>query len=211
MGITTSALSFNTIQGTDPAPQSFTISNTGNAPLHWAATEDGNGEAFAPVSPKQGTVAPGKTVTVMVTPNVARATAGVINALITIADTDKGTLVPSQQVNVAITILNQAVINVSTAHMTCTVANPTQLLLITNTGSAPLDWTLVQPSQPLPSWLSLDVTGGTLSPAESKFVNVTCDSTGLSAGSYKTTLIVSDTDAGTPVVPQDVQVILVVS
>ncbi len=207
--ITPSVLSFSAIQGTNPAPQPFTISNTGNAPLNWAAAEDENGLAFAPVSPQQGTVAPGKTVTITVKPDVTRAPAGFINAPITISYTDKGTPVGHQQVQVAITILNQAVINVSTTKMTCTTTNPTQSLVITNTGSAPLNWTLVQPSQPLPSWLSLDVTGGTLSPGESKFVNVTCDSTGLPVGNY--TLVVSDTDAGTPVVPQDVQVILTVS
>jgi Viral BACON domain len=215
IAITPSALSFSAIQGTNPAPQPFTISNKGNAPLNWAAAEDANGLAFAPVSPKQGTVAPGKTATLTVTPDVTRAPAGFINALITISDTHKGIPVGHQQVQVAITILNQAVINVSSTTMTfnlnSTTSNSTQSLVITNTGSAPLNWTLVQSSQPLPSWLSLDVTGGTLSPGESKFVNVTCDSTGLSAGNYKTTLMVSDTDADTPVVPQDVQVILAVS
>ena len=203
MVVTPSALSFSAIQGTHPAPQSFTISNTGNAPLKWAAAEDVNGSAFAPVSPKQGTVAPGKTAVITVTPDITRAPAGFINALITISDTDKGTRVPSQQV--AITILNQAVINVSSTTMIFTTTNSTQSLVITNTGSAPLNWTLVQPLSP---WLSVDVTGGTLSPGESQTVKVTCDSTDLSVGNHTATLVISDTDAGTPVVPQDVQVIL---
>ncbi len=203
MVVTPSALSFSAIQGTHPAPQSFTISNTGNAPLKWAAAEDVNGSAFAPVSPKQGTVAPDKTAVITVTPDITRAPAGFINALITISDTDKGTRVPSQQV--AITILNQAVINVSSTTMIFTTTNSTQSLVITNTGSAPLNWTLVQPLSP---WLSVDVTGGTLSPGESQTVKVTCDSTDLSVGNHTATLVISDTDAGTPVVPQDVQVIL---
>ncbi len=203
MVVTPSALSFSAIQGTHPAPQSFTISNTGNAPLKWAAAEDVNGSAFAPVSPKQGTVAPDKTAVITVTPDITRAPAGFINALITISDTDKGTRVPSQQV--AITILNQAVINVSSTTMIFTTTNSTQSLVITNTGSAPLNWTLVQPLSP---WLSVDVTGGTLSPGGSQTVKVTCDSTDLSVGNHTATLVISDTDAGTPVVPQDVQVIL---
>jgi hypothetical protein len=209
IAIRPNVLSFSAIQGTNPAPQSFTISNTGNAVLNWAAAEDVNGAAFAPVSPKQGTVDPGKTATLTVTPDVTLAPAGVINALITISDTGKGTSVPSQQV--AITILNQAVINVSSTTMTFTTTNSTQLLVITNTGSAALNWTLGIQSQSLPPWLSIDVTGGTLSPGGSKTVKVTCDSTDLSAGNYAVTLVVSDTDAGTPVVPQGVQVILKVS
>jgi len=210
IAITPSALSFSAIQGTHPAPQSFTISNTGNARLNWAATEDASGSAFALVSPKQGTIAPGKTAVVRVIPDITRAPAGFIDALITILDTDKGTRVPSQQV--AITILNQAVINVSSTTMTFTTTNSIQSLVITNTGSAPLDWT-VGPStvgQPLPSWLSVDITVGTLSPGESQTVKVTCDSTDLSTN-HTATLVVSDTDTVTPVVPQDVQVILKVS
>ena len=214
IAITPSALSFSAIQGTNPAPQSFTISNTGNAPLKWAAAEDVNGSAFAPVSPKQGIVAPGMATAVTVTPEVARVTAAeVIKAQITISDTDKGISVGHQQVQVAITILNQAVINVSSTTMTFTTTNSTQSLVITNTGSAPLNWTVGQSTvgQPLSPWLSVDITVGTLSPGESKTVKVTCDSTDLSVGDHTATLVVSDTDTGTPVVPQDVQVIVNVS
>ena len=211
IAITPSALSFSAIQGTNPAPQSFTISNTGNAPLNWAAAEDVNGSAFAPVSPKQGIVAPGMATAVTVTPDITHAPAGFINALITISDTDKGTRVPSQQV--AITILNQAVINVSSTTMTFTTTNSTQSLVITNTGSAPLSWTVGQSTvgQPLPPWLSVDVAGGKLSPGGSQTVKVTCDSTDLPVGNHTATLVISDTDTGTPVVPQDVQVIVKVS
>jgi Viral BACON domain len=211
IAITPSALSFSAIQGTNPAPQSFTISNTGNAPLNWAAMEDAKGLAFAPVSAKKGTIAPGKTAVITVTPDITRAPAGFINALITISDTDKGTRVQSQQV--AITILNQAVINVSRTTMTFTTTNPTQSLVITNTGSAPLNWTVGQSTvgQPLPPWLSVDVAGGKLSPGGSQTVKVTCDSTDLPVGNHTATLVISDTDTGTPVVPQDVQVIVKVS
>jgi Fe-S cluster assembly iron-binding protein IscA len=172
------------------------------------ATEDTNGLTFAPVSLKHGTVLPGKTARITVTPDVTLAPAGVINALITISDTDKGTSVPRQQV--AITILNQAVINVSSTTLTFTTTNSTQSLVITNTGSAPLNWTLGQ-LQPSSSWLSIDVTGGTLPPGGRETVKVMCNSTGLSAGNYPATLVVSDTDTDTPVVSQDVQVILKVS
>src|SRR5258708_5203303 len=160
-----------------------------------------------PVSPKQGAVPPGKTAVITVTPDITRAPAGFISALITISDTDKGTRVQSQQV--AITILNQAVINVSSTTMTFTTTNPTQSLVITNTGSALLNWTLLV--QPLSPWLSVDITVGKLSPGESQTVKVTCDSTDLSVGNHTVTLVVSDTDTGTPVVPQDVQVIVKVS
>jgi hypothetical protein len=113
---------------------------------------------------------------------------------------------------VTITIRNQAVISVSNAGLpfshTGAIVNSTQLLVITNTGSAPLNWTL---SQPLPSWLSVDIPGGTLTPGTSTFVSVTCDSAGLPASNYSYTLVVSDTDAKTPVTPQNVAVTLTVT
>ncbi|HEX9133804.1 MAG TPA: choice-of-anchor D domain-containing protein, partial [Ktedonobacteraceae bacterium] len=210
--VKSNALSFSTIQGKDPAPQTFTISNTGNAPLNWAIAEDANAAAFAPASPNRGTLAPGTSAVITVNPNVAASTASVITGHITISDTDKGTPVQSQQVTVTITISNQAVIGVSNASLpfnhTSAIVNSTQLLVITNSGSAPLNWTL---SQPLPSWLSVDIPGGTLTPGTSTFVSVTCDSTGLPAGTYPYTLVVSDTDANTPVTPQNVAVTLAVT
>ncbi len=212
MVVKSNALAFSTIQGKDPAPQTFTITNTGNAPLNWAIAGDANAAAFAPVSPNRGALAPGKSAVITVKPNVAASTAGVIAGHITISDTDKGTPVQSQQVTVTITISNQAVISVSNSSLpfnhTGAITNSTQLLVITNSGSAPLNWTL---SQPLPSWLSVDIPGGTLSPGTSTFVSVTCDSTGLPAGNYPYTLVVSDTDANTPVTPQNVAVTLAVT
>ncbi len=212
IAVKSNALSFSTIQGTNPAPQTFIITNTGNALLSWAIAEDANAKAFAPASPNHGNLAPGTSAVITVNPNVAASTVPAITGHITISDTDKGTPVQSQQVTVTITIHNQAAISVSNASLpfshTGAIVNSTQLLVITNTGSAPLNWTL---SQPFPSWLSVDIPGGILTPGTSTFVSVTCDSTGLPAGNYSYTLVVSDTDANTPVTPQNVAVTLAVT
>ncbi len=85
---------------------------------------------------------------------------------------------------------------------------PPQTFTITNAGHAPLNWAL---SQSLPSWLSVDIPSGTLSPGTSAFVTVTCDSTGLAAGTYTYTLVVSGTDANTPVTSQNVAITLTVT
>jgi hypothetical protein len=63
----------------------------------------------------------------------------------------------------------------------------------------------------LPSWLSVDIPGGTLPSGASTFVNVTCSNSGVPPGKYTYRLVVSDTDAGTPVAPQNVQVTLTVT
>jgi len=60
-------------------------------------------------------------------------------------------------------------------------------------------------------WLSMDANPGSLGPSEAALVNVTCDSSQLSPGTYTATLKVSDTDSGTPVQPQYITVTLTVS
>jgi hypothetical protein len=211
MVLTTNALTFGAIQGTNPASQQFTISNPGNAPLDWAITQHPNATTLISVSPTNGIIPAGNSATITVAPKVIGAKAAVITGHIIISDTDKGTPVQNQQVMVKITISNQAVISLSTASLTfnstSTTEAPAQLLTITNTGSAQLIWTL----SPLPSWLLADIPSGTLAPNESAFVNVTPNSTGLSAGhTYTYTLVVSDTDPKTPVISQNVQVTLIV-
>ncbi len=179
-------------------------------PLNWAITGDANANTLLSISPKSGTVAPGSSVPIAVTPNVLNSTAGVINATIAI----QGAQVKSQQVAVKITISNQALISVSTANISCnlssTTTSSTQSLNITNSGSATLNWTF---SQSLPPWISVDIPGGTLPPGYIAFVNVACNNTGLPASKYPYTytLVVSDTDAQTPVIPQNIQVTLTVT
>src|SRR6266700_1509278 len=208
MVLTTKALTFNAIQGKNPAQQSFSLSNPGNAPLNWAITGDANANTLLSISPKSGTVAPGSNVPITVTPNILNSTAGVINATLAI----QGTSVKSQQVAVKITISNQALISVSPVNIVCnlssTTTSSTQSLNITNSGSATLNWTF---SQSLPPWISVDTPSGTLSPGFIAFVNVACNNTALQAGTYTYTLVVSDTDAHTPVIPQNVQVKLTVT
>ena len=210
--ITTNALTFNAIQGKNPAPQTFTLANPGKAPLNWAITGDAKATTFLSISPKSGTIVSGSSVPITVTPNVLTSTAGAINAILTIQDTDKVTPLKSQQVAVKIIISNQALISVIPANIACklssSVTSSTQQLQITNPGSATLNWTLLP--QSLPAWISVDTTSGTLPPGYIAFVNVACNNAALQAGTYTFTLVVSDTDAQTPVIPQNVQITLTV-
>jgi hypothetical protein len=211
--ITTHALTFNTMQGKNPVPQTLILANPGNAPLPWAITGDANATTLLSISPKSGTVASGSSVPISVAPNVLTSTAGVINAMLTIQDTDQATSLKSQQVAVKIIISNQALISVVPANIACklssSVTSSTQQLQITNSGSATLNWTLLP--QSLPAWISVDTTSGTLPPGYIAFVNVACNNADLQAGTYTFTMVVSDTDAQTPVIPQNVQVTLTVT
>jgi hypothetical protein len=146
---------------------------------------------------------------------VSKAGDGTIASVLTILDSDKGSQVPQRQITVTITILNQAQISNSVSNMSfdqsSQITKHTELLIITNTGSAVLNWALAQLGQSQAPWLSMDKNTGSLGPSEAALVNVTCDSSQLSPGTYTATLKVSDTDSGTPVQPQYITVTLTVS
>lgn len=218
IAVSLGGLSFHAIMGQNPPAQSFTIKNTGNAPLNWGILEDATGKTYAPVSQSTGTLAPGASTVISVSPSISQASAGTLNATITVLDTDAGTHVASQQVKVTLTIVNQAVISLNQYQMTFDhsvsqqINVSTQFLMVTNNGSAPLNWSVTISNSSPVQWLSVDNTGGTgLQPGGADFINLKCDSTNLTPGTYTATLTLSDTDAGTPVAPQTVTVTVVVS
>lgn len=208
-------LTFNAILGQNPASQNFLITNTGNATLNWGITEDSNGTNYAPVSPSHGSLAPGKSAPITVSPSITQLAAGTTIALITVFDTDTGTPVKTQEVKVTFTIVNQAVLSLNENLMSFThpsnIPISTQTLIITDTGSATLNWSLTVSSASPVVWIKVDNTGGSLTSGTTDFANVTVDSSHLSPGTYTATLRVQDTDAGTPVAPQTVTVTLVVT
>jgi Viral BACON domain len=209
-------LNFRTIQGQDPPAQSFTITNSGDAPLNWGIIEDNNGKTYAPVSQSNGTLGPSKSVVITVAPSISQVSARVLNALITVIDTDAGTPVKSQQITVTITIVNQAVISLNQSQLnfnhTGAIPLSTQLITLTNTGSAPLNWSLTITNTSPIQWLTVDNSGGKgLNPGGADFINVQCDSSHLSLGNFTATLTLRDTDPKTPVAPVIITVVLVVS
>ena len=204
-------LNFTTLAGANPAPQAFTITNTGNATLNWVIAEDQNGASFAPLSATSGSLAPTKSTLISVRPNITGVGAGVLATTITVSDRDSGSQVHVQKIVVNITIKDQAVISLSTGGMSfnqdSTVTESSQLLVITNTGTQALNWAV----QPSVSWLTTDVPSGSLAPGASVTIDIHCNSSSLTPGNYPAPLTVSDSDSGTPVTPQAVTVALTVS
>ncbi len=212
MHLSSQSLSFTTNQGFNPSPKSFTISNTGNAPLDWTIHADTAGQAYLSISPISGSVPPGQSANVSIAPLLGSAH-GTINSTLTIQDSDSGSTVPEQQVAVSIAITNQPVITLLTSTLEfdhdSTFTNTSELLIFSNTGSLPLDWTLTQSAQ-VP-WLSFDTTSGTLTANTSTFINVECVSSQMKPGTYTVTLTIKDTDTGTVVAPQTATITLIVS
>ena len=212
MHLSQTGLNFTTDQGFNPPPKSFTIANTGNAPLDWAVHADSNGQAYLAISPVSGSVPPGQSASVSVAPLLG-STNGSIQSTLTVVDSDKGTTIPNQQISVSIAITNQPVITVFTdtldfAHASDNTDTST-LLIFTNTGSLPLNWTLVESAQ-VP-WLSFSVTSGPLAAGDSTNIDVSCASSGMQPGTYTVTLTLKDSDAGSKVAPQSVMVTLIIT
>jgi hypothetical protein len=211
IGLNQSRLNFTTLQGTNPAPLSFTISDTGNATLNWVIAEDQNGATFAPVSSTTGSLAPNRSTSITVTPKVAQAGVGTLSTTITVADSDTGSKVPKQRLTVNIVVQGRAQISLSTSTMDFShdsiFAESSQLLDISNTGSRTLNWV----SQSSASWLTVNVSAGSLDPGKDVLLEVDCNSASLSPGNYTATLTVSDSDSGTAVQPRALAVTLVVN
>jgi hypothetical protein len=211
ISLSQNTLNFSTILGTNPAVQTVTITNSGNAVLNWVTSEDQNGASFAPVSPASGSLSPMQSAHLTIAPDVSHQNAGTLSTKLTIADGSVKTKVASQQVMVTIVIKDQAMIALSQSSMTFNqssdIPSSSQLLTINNSGSQPLNWTL----QSSASWLSADTSSGTIAVGGNALLNVQADTTGLTPGTYTATLVVSDSDPSSPVGPQTVTVTLTVS
>lgn len=204
-------LSFATNQGFNPPAQSVTISNSGNAPLNWAIHADSSGQTYLAISPVSGSVPPGQSASVSIAPLLGSAS-GTIKSTLTVLDSDTGTIVPSQPLNISIAITNQPVITLSNGKLEfdhdSVTTDTSELLIFSNTGSLPLNWTVSASSQ-VP-WLSFDTTSGTLAAGQSVYINLRCISSQMRAGTYTVTLTLRDSDAGSVVAPQVATITLVV-
>ncbi len=206
-------LTFQAEQGIDPVGQFLTLTNTGNASLNWVASESGNGATFAPLSLYSGSLVPQAHVDIEVNPSISTYKAGPpLSTTITFADSDPGTTVASQKVPITITIQSQAEISASPSQFsldTSSQGSNTQVVTITNTGTAPLNWTAsIHVDEPASgTWLSMSTTSGKLAPSASTTVTITASSTGLQKGEYYGGNIqISSSDMSTTVSPQTVYV-----
>jgi hypothetical protein len=132
---------------------------------------------------------------------------GTLQTLITILDSDSGSSVPSQRVAVTITIQAQLTVSSKTIQFDSNTSLD-QTLTVSNAGASSLTWTATQSSGPVASWLTLDTTSGTLAASASITLHLHCNASGLAAGTYTTSLAISDSNA--TVDAQTVSIIFVV-
>ncbi len=208
--VQSNALTFQTTYGNDPPAQMLAVTNTGNAVLNWNATESGDGATSVSLSTMNGSLSPQESTLLEISPTVSTHKAGTLQTTLTIMDSDAGTTVVSQKVQITVVIQGQAAIAASPLNLKVVSSgtNPTtQIVTLTNVGSDTLNWSAVihMDAHVGGTWLSLDTTSGALAPGASIPITISCNSTGLSKGtSYQGTIQFIDSDKGTPVVPQTV-------
>jgi hypothetical protein len=101
------SLSFTTMQGSNPAPQSFTLTNSGGTTLDWRISSSQSDQAKQPalvVVPMSGSLEPGKSATILVTPSVDQLPAELLGMTLMVTDARGEPGVQSQQVNVSVLI-----------------------------------------------------------------------------------------------------------
>ncbi len=181
IGATPGSLTFTAQQGGgNPTPQSVTIRNTGSGTLTWTVS---NSAAWLSHSPTSGTG--GGVVTI--SPITTGLTAGTYNGIVTLYATGSATVT----VPITLTITAPAVqptIGMSptslTFNATADGSNPsTQNVVITNTGTGTLTWTVTDNA----SWLTATQSGNSVVAS----VNIA----GLAVGSYSGVITVSSSGA----------------
>ena len=190
--------------GSNPADQTLSISNTGGGTLSWSVSDDATWLSLSPTSGSST----GETDSVTVSVNTSGLSAGTHNGTITITGT--GATNTPQTVTVTLTVTSAApTITRSPTTMSFTGqqggSNPAnQALSISNTGGGTLNWSVSDNA----AWLTLSPTSGD-STGETDSVTVSINTSGLSAGTYNGTITITGTGATNT--PQTVAVTLTVT
>jgi hypothetical protein len=194
LAITPASLTFNVTTGINTLP--FTISNAGGEALNWTAALASGAPGFVSLSATSGNGLVGGTNTSV---NVIVNATGLVggssySTSVTVGAIDPitGNTVSGSPATVAITInvsVSSMQLNTNTLTYTTTVGvNPQpQTIMLTNNGGNG-SWSAGAPSQ---SWVTLSPTSGTIPSGSSEPVTFTVDMTGLSAGSYSATVVIT--------------------
>jgi Viral BACON domain len=201
---TSGSLSFTATSGSgDPAPQTLSLSATGNCawPVGWHASV---APAWLGLSPASGSFsASGQSASLSVAPTIASLAPGVYNATISVGATDSSNQQLSgspQSFTVSLTVQAPCTLQPS-PNLTISVpegqTSSAQALGINESGACarPVSWSVSSNN----SWLVLGATSGSDSGAGSS-VGVSANASGMQPGSYSGTVTLSATGSGgTPV------------
>ncbi len=213
-----SSLAFSGMQnGTDPTPQSVTITAAGNCnwPLNWSATINGSAP-WLKASPLAGSfTAGGQSTTLSVAPTLAGLSPGTYTAQISIGATDAASLQAQgspQALSVTLTVLQPCQLQGVPQNMSFSVsqgtASPTsQNLTLSESGSCarPVSWTATSNSP----WLIVGTTSGTDNGGGSTIAVGLDAATLTTPGTYTATITIAATGSGNAVIQNSPQIITV--
>ncbi|MDD4050360.1 MAG: choice-of-anchor D domain-containing protein, partial [candidate division Zixibacteria bacterium] len=191
------SFTFNATEGgANPAIKTMTIVNPGQGTLVWTATKSSTWMTLTKMSATGNTV---DTLSV----DIAGLTAGIYVDTIVVSDPNATNSPQRAVVTLVLAAAPKPTIALAPSSFTFdalidSVTPPSQTLTITNTGAGTLNWTASKAA----AWLTLDPTSG----SGDGSVTVSVDITGLTAGTYTDTIIVTDPEATNS--PQRVPVVL---
>jgi hypothetical protein len=200
----TSMMQFSTVQGTNPAAQTFNVSVTGTCfgnvtvtPVATMVTDSG----WLAVSPGSATIESGQSATFTVQVNSASLKAGLYSGSISLSAVSDGVVIAGSSQTIKVTLANGsgAVLAVSPSSLTfnSTTGTSSQTITISNTATGGLNWTAALQSG-APAFVSLSATSGTnLAGGQNATVDVSVNATGVASGQYNTSVQISATDVGT--------------
>lgn len=186
--ITPAHLDFNPVNKGSQASMGVTISNTGQQPLNWSA--DTGAAYWLTLDSSAGTLQPGASQTIQVIADTTQLPTGVSTATIAISYNGGNAQVPVQLDVIKPPPVPAPKLDVKPANLDFGQlplgSQAKQTVSINNFGTRDLNWT-ANPGNA--GWLQLDIASGTIQAGGSpQVINVTADTTNLTAGTYSATL-----------------------
>lgn len=178
--------------GPDRISAEARLTNSGNVPLAWSLS----GPAWIAVSPAAGTIAPGSTQTITLTPDRSTLPAGTHQANIALSS-DGG----AATVAVGVEVAAPALLRVTPSAIGFGLVSQNSTVTIANEGGRSLTWTVSSDR----TWLQSARSSGSLAPGASETVAVTGSRQGLMTGTHTGSLNVAS-NGGTAVVGATIEV-----
>jgi uncharacterized protein (TIGR03437 family) len=207
--LSSSALNFTTVSGTDAAPQTVTITNSGGGTLGWSSsnTVPSGSSVWWTYSPFTGGT---NSTTVTIQPHSAALPPGTYTGSILISEPDAVPNTPSE-IKMTLTVVPQAVMALDTTTIGFTSAGgvnpPSQTFQVKNSGTGALGWTAIATTQSGGNWLAVSPSSG-VAPST---VTLSTNTGGLTPGIYKGNVTVTAlASANAANGPQNVIVTLIV-
>ena len=213
ISLSPTSLTYTVLRSRNPATQTITVSNTGDATMNFAAAASTvSGGSWLSVSPASGTLAPGANTTLTATVTSAALASGSHTGSVAVTDANASN--SPQTTAVALTVNPAPTITPSAGSLTYTVSqglNPAnQTVTITNTGDGSLTFTPAVTTVSGGSWLSVSPSGATtIAAGASQILTVSIASASLPSGSYSGNIQIADANATNT--PQNITVGLTVN